>query len=59
MTLIATACFYLLPQSKLFLLVLQGVEGLGAIVPQSLHLTRVLLEGLTLPDQGLEFFLCV
>lgn len=59
MTLIATACFYLLPQSKLFLLVLQGIERLGAVVPQRLHLTGVLLEGLTLPDQGLELFLCV
>jgi hypothetical protein len=48
---------YLVPQAQLFLFVLKGVEEGGAAVPQGLHLTGAVLEGLALPHKGLQVLL--
>jgi hypothetical protein len=48
---------HFVPQAQLFLLVLQGEEEGGAAVPQGLHLTGAVLEGLALPHKGLQVLL--
>lgn len=48
---------YLVPQAQLFLFLLKGEEEGGAAVPQGLHLTGAVLEGLALPHKGLQVLL--
>lgn len=48
---------HLVAQPQLFLSVFQRVEETGAAVPQSLHLSRLLLKGLAGPNQRFQLVL--
>lgn len=48
---------HLVAQPQLFLSVFQGVQGTGAAVPQSLHLTRLILKCLAGPNQSFQLVL--